>query len=171
MAEALAAVTSGRGSIATLILPHDVQTAAAGDAAPAVVRPRGYPAVDTDAVARAARLLAGAEAPAVLLGGSGLHGSGLEAAGRLGVTLIAEVSFARLETGRGRPPLRRLPYFPEQAQAETPRFRIAPLLQHAMDAGRVSGFAHHGRWTDVGTPERLRALDESLRAEASAARQ
>ena len=61
--------------------------------------------------------------------------------------------------------------FPEQAQAETPRFRIAPLLQHAMDAGRVSGFAHHGRWTDVGTPERLRALDESLRAEASAARQ
>ncbi|MCB2054450.1 MAG: acetolactate synthase large subunit [Geminicoccaceae bacterium] len=122
MAEALAAVTSGRGSIATLILPHDVQTAAAGDAAPAVVRPRGYPAVDTDAVARAARLLAGAEAPAVLLGGSGLHGSGLEAAGRLGVTLIAEVSFARLETGRGRPPLRRLPYFPEQAQALLDQF-------------------------------------------------
>lgn len=47
--------------------------------------------------------------------------------------------------------------------AETPpRFPIAPLLRHAMHDGQVSGEHHAGRWTDVGTPERLRALDTAL---------
>jgi MurNAc alpha-1-phosphate uridylyltransferase len=40
---------------------------------------------------------------------------------------------------------------------------LAPLLRLAIDAGRVSGEHYRGRWTDVGTPERLRQLDESLR--------
>lgn len=44
-----------------------------------------------------------------------------------------------------------------------PRFKLAPLLRAAMDHGRVSGEHHVGRWTDVGTPERLRALDTALR--------
>jgi MurNAc alpha-1-phosphate uridylyltransferase len=41
--------------------------------------------------------------------------------------------------------------------------RLAPLLIEAMAAGRVSGEIHGGRWVDVGTPERLKALDAELR--------
>ena len=40
---------------------------------------------------------------------------------------------------------------------------LAPLLRQAIDAGRASGEHYDGRWIDVGTPERLKQLDESLR--------
>ena len=43
------------------------------------------------------------------------------------------------------------------------RAKLAPLLTQAIDAGRVSGQMHRGRWVDVGTPERLAALDADLR--------
>ncbi len=43
------------------------------------------------------------------------------------------------------------------------RFALAPLLRAAIDAGRISGAHHRGAWCDVGTPERLRALDRQLR--------
>ena len=36
---------------------------------------------------------------------------------------------------------------------------LAPLLRLAMDAGRVSAQLYSGRWTDVGTPERLAELN------------
>jgi len=36
---------------------------------------------------------------------------------------------------------------------------LAPLLRRAMDAGRVTAEHYPGRWTDVGTPERLAALN------------
>ena len=42
--------------------------------------------------------------------------------------------------------------------------KLAPLLRDAMAAGRVSGERHDGRWTDVGTPGRLQALDAEMRA-------
>ena len=38
---------------------------------------------------------------------------------------------------------------------------LAPLLRAAMDAGQVSAELHTGRWTDVGTPERLDELNRS----------
>lgn len=41
--------------------------------------------------------------------------------------------------------------------------QLAPLLRQAIDAGRMSGEHFAGRWVDVGTPERLQHLDESLR--------
>ncbi|MGD9299754.1 MAG: nucleotidyltransferase family protein [Thiohalocapsa sp.] len=41
-------------------------------------------------------------------------------------------------------------------------FPLAPLLTQAMDAGRIGGLHHPGRWLDVGTPERLAALDRLL---------
>lgn len=44
-----------------------------------------------------------------------------------------------------------------------PRFKLTPLLRAAMGRGAVTGTHHRGRWTDVGTPERLRTLDEALR--------
>jgi MurNAc alpha-1-phosphate uridylyltransferase len=40
---------------------------------------------------------------------------------------------------------------------------LAPLLRKAMAAGRVSGEHYRGRWHDIGTAERLRALDAELR--------
>lgn len=42
--------------------------------------------------------------------------------------------------------------------------KLAPLLRTAMAGHRVSGEHHHGRWEDVGTPERLAALDAELRS-------
>jgi len=46
---------------------------------------------------------------------------------------------------------------------ETPaRFKLAPLLRAAMKRQGVSGEHHAGRWTDVGTPERLARLDAEL---------
>jgi len=44
-----------------------------------------------------------------------------------------------------------------------PRFRLAPVLRAYMDAGQVTGEHHAGRWTDVGTPQRLAELDAQLR--------
>ena len=40
--------------------------------------------------------------------------------------------------------------------------RLAPLLIDAMREGRVGGVSHPGRWHDIGTPERLLALDREL---------
>lgn len=42
--------------------------------------------------------------------------------------------------------------------------KLAPLLREAMARGQVSGELHRGRWTDVGTPQRLAELDTELRA-------
>lgn len=41
---------------------------------------------------------------------------------------------------------------------------LAPLLRAAMDAGQVSAELYTGRWTDVGTPERLEELNLSTSA-------
>jgi MurNAc alpha-1-phosphate uridylyltransferase len=55
-------------------------------------------------------------------------------------------------------------YRPELFAAIEPgsKARLAPLLTAAMAEGRVTGEYFAGRWADVGTPERLRALDEEL---------
>ena len=43
---------------------------------------------------------------------------------------------------------------------------LAPLLRAAIDQGQITGERHDGHWVDVGTPERLQALDEWLRVRA-----
>lgn len=40
--------------------------------------------------------------------------------------------------------------------------KLAPLLKAAMAQGLVSGSHHRGAWHDIGTPERLQALDSQL---------
>jgi len=40
---------------------------------------------------------------------------------------------------------------------------LAPLLRQAMSRGAVLGQRHQGHWIDVGTPQRLDALDQRLR--------
>jgi N-acetyl-alpha-D-muramate 1-phosphate uridylyltransferase len=47
------------------------------------------------------------------------------------------------------------------------RCQLAPLLKAEIARGRVSGEHYRGRWFDIGTPERLAALDRSLRVESS----
>lgn len=43
--------------------------------------------------------------------------------------------------------------------------KLGPVLRTAIDNGRVAGLHHRGIWIDVGTPERLRALDQQLAAQ------
>jgi MurNAc alpha-1-phosphate uridylyltransferase len=45
-----------------------------------------------------------------------------------------------------------------------PRFRLVPLLREAMRRGLVGGAHHQGAWTDVGTPDRLDALNHALQS-------
>lgn len=40
--------------------------------------------------------------------------------------------------------------------------KLGPVLRKAMGEGRVEGLYHPGQWVDVGTPERLKALDRQL---------
>jgi N-acetyl-alpha-D-muramate 1-phosphate uridylyltransferase len=42
------------------------------------------------------------------------------------------------------------------------RFSLAPLLRRAIGYHQVSAEHYHGRWMDIGTPERLNALDALL---------
>jgi len=54
-------------------------------------------------------------------------------------------------------------YRPELVAGHPPGvFSTVPLLRAAMAKGQVSGEHHPGFWTDVGTPERLAALDKAL---------
>jgi MurNAc alpha-1-phosphate uridylyltransferase len=41
------------------------------------------------------------------------------------------------------------------------KVKLAPLLRQAMDRGQVSAELYTGEWTDVGTPERLAALNDA----------
>jgi MurNAc alpha-1-phosphate uridylyltransferase len=57
-------------------------------------------------------------------------------------------------------------YRPALFAAITPgrRAKLAPLLTTAMDAEQVTAEHFRGPWVDVGTPERLAALDAQVRA-------
>jgi N-acetyl-alpha-D-muramate 1-phosphate uridylyltransferase len=55
-------------------------------------------------------------------------------------------------------------YHPDLFRGCTPgAFPMAPLLRSAMAERRVSGEHFSGRWVDIGTPERLQALDQMLK--------
>ena len=45
------------------------------------------------------------------------------------------------------------------AYCDPVRFPLAPMLREAADSGRLSGSLYQGLWADVGTPERLAALN------------
>lgn len=118
-ADAICASLAGERGVATLVLPADLQ--AADGCAPAHVALPSPPALDRDALERAARALRSASRPLLLLGGRALRTGALEHAARIasacGARLVSEVFPAHHERGRGRPAVERLPYFPEQAAA------------------------------------------------------
>ena len=41
-------------------------------------------------------------------------------------------------------------------------FPLLPLLKRAIEAGRLQGQRHTGQWLDIGTPERLAALQSTI---------
>ena len=52
---------------------------------------------------------------------------------------------------------------PQLFFAEKPgSFPLTPLLKQCMNQGKVSGEYYQGYWLDVGTPERLKTLDNDL---------
>ena len=48
-----------------------------------------------------------------------------------------------------------------------PKFQLAPILRAHMGEGLIRGEHHRGRWTDVGTPQRLAQLDAELTAQSA----
>jgi MurNAc alpha-1-phosphate uridylyltransferase len=48
------------------------------------------------------------------------------------------------------------------ADCQPGKFPLLPLLRRAIGQGRLSGELHTGRWFDIGTAERLSALDAQL---------
>ncbi len=130
MAEAVALARGAGGRVVAVVFPHDHQLAAT-DATADPRPPEPLRPVREEPVARAAAALRAARRPLLLLDGAGLHGAGLAAAGRVaaatGATLAAPTGFRRLRTGRGLPPLVRVPYFPERAQEFFDAFDLVVL--------------------------------------------
>ncbi|MBB4132496.1 N-acetylmuramate alpha-1-phosphate uridylyltransferase MurU [Xanthomonas sp. 3075] len=88
----------------------------------------------------------------------------LEADGKVRADLPATHTYAGI--GMYRPALLRdwqsvIGQLPEQHRTP-PRFALAPILRAQMAAGLIDGVHHPGRWTDVGTPQRLAELDAQL---------
>lgn len=44
---------------------------------------------------------------------------------------------------------------------------LRPVLERALAAGRVQGELYRGEWHDIGTPQRLQALSDRLRAQSA----
>jgi len=148
-AEAVAASRRPPGQVSTLILPADVTwTDGAEPAAPVRARP---PAVVPDEIiGEVARVLRGDEPCVIMLGGTGLHRQGLEAASRIaegtGARLIAETFAARMERGAGIPRVDRLAYLAEFAAGQLAGARHLIL---AGSRAPVSFFAYPGKPSDL----------------------
>jgi len=144
-AAAVAAALRPPGQVATLILPADVTWTDGAEPA-AALRPRPPAVVSDDVIGEAAGVLRGGEPAVIMLGGTGLHRAGLEAASRVsmgtGARLIAETFPARLERGAGIPAIDRLGYLAEFATSQLSSAR------HLILAGArepVSFFAYPGK--------------------------
>ena len=128
VADAVAAAMYGR--IASLIVPHDLQTSVWKNAE--VVSPEfPFDPVDTDTIERAAGLLRSGKKTAVILGGRALRRQGLEAASRIkaaaGCDLFAGSFPGYMERGAGFPDVVRIPYFPEGAIEMLSRYEAVIL--------------------------------------------
>jgi acetolactate synthase-1/2/3 large subunit len=115
-ADAVAASLEGR--CASVIVPANYAwTEGAEPVAPKAASER--PKVADDLISQAANALKSGEASCLFLGGKALRENGLNAAARIAAAtdarLISEVFPARIQRGRGRPSVERLPYLGEFA--------------------------------------------------------
>lgn len=97
-------------------------------------------------------------------GDFGLSGAGLAinpaAAGHTGSAFAADTAYTYSTLALLRRELFQQPWCGiEPGNPEGEHARLAPLLRKAADAGRVSAEIYGGQWADVGTPERLDALN------------
>ena len=120
-ADAAVAVQAARtspGQVATLVLPSDSSWNEGGAVAPALPVP-AVPQADPTAVRTAARILREKRNVLILLGGPALREGAQRFANRVaaatGARLMAEGSNGRIQRGRGRLPLERVPYPAPQA--------------------------------------------------------
>ncbi len=117
--ESIAAAVTLPAQIAMLIVPADYSWLPAGPVGAVVARPERCPAPG-DRVRDVAHALRAPNRAGLLLGGTAMSAAGVAAAGRLaatGVRVFADRAAPRLAIGRGRFPVPRLPYFPEDASA------------------------------------------------------
>jgi acetolactate synthase-1/2/3 large subunit len=181
-ATALATASALPGRVATLVVPSDCQW---GEA-PGPARPPGAatgPGFDPARCEAAARRLRAARRPGLLLGGLGLREGALRDAARIagatGARVLCETFPARLERGRGRPRLERLPYFPEQAAASLAELDLLLLAGAAAPVaffgypGSQSRLAPEEACLELASPDEdvaaaLAALAEALRAAEAA---
>src|SRR5271170_4988565 len=116
-ARAVQAARAAPGQIATLILPADTAWLEADRAARPLPFAEAAPVSDA-AIDDAAQLLRNGKKTAILMRGTALKASGLEAAGRVAAKSAARLmcdTFApRLARGAGRVAVERIPYFAEQ---------------------------------------------------------
>jgi acetolactate synthase I/II/III large subunit len=144
-ARAVQAARCAPGYIATLILPADTAWDEADCAAQPLVN-IGAAQVVATTIDATAKLFSNRKKTAVLLRGSALIGIGLEAAGRIqaktGVRLLCDTFAPHAESGAGRVPVERIPYFAEQIVAA-----LAGIEQIILVGSKppVSFFAYPGK--------------------------
>jgi acetolactate synthase-1/2/3 large subunit len=118
-AVAVQAARTSPGQIATLILPSDVCWDEAPDGPAAALPVPAMPQADPHAVRNAARALRERRNVLILLGGLALRAEAQALAWRIaqatGAAVLAEMSNGRVERGRGRLALERVPYPVDQA--------------------------------------------------------
>ena len=149
-ADAVAAAIGPPGCVATLVLPAD-SSWSESTTGPCPPRPRARPAVvPADTVEEVAKALRSGERAALLLGGSALRADGLHAASRVAAStdaaLLGETFPANLERGAGIPPVERLAYLAEMAQAQLDGVRHLVLVDAKSP---VSFFAYPGKASDL----------------------
>jgi acetolactate synthase-1/2/3 large subunit len=149
-ADAVAAAYGPPGCVATLVLPADASWSESSTG-PCPPRPTARRSVvPADTIEEVAKALRSGERCALLLGGEALRASGLQAASRVAATtdaaLLGETFPANLERGAGIPPVDRLAYLAEMAQAQLDGVRHLILVDAKSP---VSFFAYPGKASDL----------------------
>jgi acetolactate synthase I/II/III large subunit len=131
VAAAIIASQTPPGQISTLIVPADIAWSEGGTTTQSLEVPSA-PVPDIEKIDRAAAILRSGISTGILLGGSGLYGKGLKAAGKIAratnAKLLAPYAFTRMERGVGRPMVERVHYILEQAVEQLKEFRQIILV-------------------------------------------
>jgi len=140
-AAAVQAACTAPGQIATLVLPSDASWDDGGITADCLGLPQPQP-VDASAIDNAARILRSGGPTLLLLAGAAVTGEGQALAWRIakecGAELMADYMSARVERGRGRLPLERVPYHIDAAIQRLSRYKNVVLVGAKPDYERLA---------------------------------